>query len=418
MEIKNTIYVPDCNVSFIGLKNALNIQGYDIVKLDKLKEDTKRNKTQMIKDEVKDGGYAVGPSHDEGGIPGYVKTTGQTIEFEGGESIINKRSMSMNEKVVCEGTPKGVASAVNMLGGGVKFSEEGTCKIVSGDGVGTTSEEVYDKNKDKLEKKSKIKAEEGYYFQKPEWYQERLEQLKKYYGWYKPLVEGKIYEIIDEARDKRYNYIVYHICIQREINGELKDYCVVVEITYEGKDNEDFVRTSGKILRFSDENDYTNVPPIVLAELNKLGKEFIEGYNQHYGSDYYYDYFNVVFDQDYDPWDYQEDNDDIRGANGYDTTPKYKPESEIIFREGGDIYEAANGMNIESKPIIGEVKTKELEFSVVGGGSMVLEPETYMVVQVYNHNGHKYYVTNKWYKKYKQVPLIIVDDIVDKYTPY
>ena len=36
------------------------------------------------------GGLAEGPSHDDGGIPGIVRSNGQRIEFEGGEIIVNK----------------------------------------------------------------------------------------------------------------------------------------------------------------------------------------------------------------------------------------------------------------------------------------------------------------------------------------
>lgn len=41
------------------------------------------------------GGMAVGKSHLSGGMPGVIKTTGQPIEFEGGEYIINKKSVNL-----------------------------------------------------------------------------------------------------------------------------------------------------------------------------------------------------------------------------------------------------------------------------------------------------------------------------------
>jgi tape measure domain-containing protein len=41
------------------------------------------------------GGMAVGKSHLSGGMPGVIRATGQPIEFEGGEYIINKRSVDM-----------------------------------------------------------------------------------------------------------------------------------------------------------------------------------------------------------------------------------------------------------------------------------------------------------------------------------
>ena len=42
------------------------------------------------------GGLTEGKSHKEGGIPMKVKSTGQNIEVEGGEGIINKKSMNVN----------------------------------------------------------------------------------------------------------------------------------------------------------------------------------------------------------------------------------------------------------------------------------------------------------------------------------
>ena len=64
---------------------------------------------------VAKGGFTVGPSHDDGGIPMTVKSTGQKIEVEGGEGIINKHSMSDNRKYTVTGTPKQIASAINEI---------------------------------------------------------------------------------------------------------------------------------------------------------------------------------------------------------------------------------------------------------------------------------------------------------------
>ena len=71
---------------------------------------------------VAKGGFTIGPSHAEGGIPMTVKSTGQKIEVEGGEGIINKRSMADNRRFRVEGTPKQIASAINEIdGNGVQF---------------------------------------------------------------------------------------------------------------------------------------------------------------------------------------------------------------------------------------------------------------------------------------------------------
>lgn len=75
------------------------------------------------------GGELHGPSHAQGGID--IITPEGKISAEGGETILNKRSMASEEHVVCEGTPKEVASKINELEGGVSFSPGGTCKVVS-----------------------------------------------------------------------------------------------------------------------------------------------------------------------------------------------------------------------------------------------------------------------------------------------
>jgi len=70
------------------------------------------------------GGFTVGPSHADGGIPMTVKSTGQKIEVEGGEAIINKKSMADNRKYKVEGTPRQIASAINEIdGNGVSFDK-------------------------------------------------------------------------------------------------------------------------------------------------------------------------------------------------------------------------------------------------------------------------------------------------------
>ncbi len=52
------------------------------------------------------GGLAKGASHKEGGIKATVKSTGQNIEFEGGEVIINKRNVADETLLEFEGEKK------------------------------------------------------------------------------------------------------------------------------------------------------------------------------------------------------------------------------------------------------------------------------------------------------------------------
>jgi hypothetical protein len=83
------------------------------------------------------GGLAYGNSHDNGGIPLVVKSTGQNIEIEGGEGVINKRSMQMSEKLDFEGkklTPCEIISKINEMGGGVKFKCDDVKEIIENDG--------------------------------------------------------------------------------------------------------------------------------------------------------------------------------------------------------------------------------------------------------------------------------------------
>lgn len=79
----------------------------------------------------KNGGILSGPSHKDGGIDAIIRSSGGKISLEGEEAIINKRSMGMNVNIVCEGTPSGVASAVNELGGGLQFDANGRCYIIN-----------------------------------------------------------------------------------------------------------------------------------------------------------------------------------------------------------------------------------------------------------------------------------------------
>lgn len=62
------------------------------------------------------GGITKGKSHKEGGIPMQVKSTGQKVELEGGEGVINKRNMSDTKKHTFDGkqlTKCEIASEIN-----------------------------------------------------------------------------------------------------------------------------------------------------------------------------------------------------------------------------------------------------------------------------------------------------------------
>lgn len=70
------------------------------------------------------GGLIDGKSHAEGGV---TFTSGQSrIELEGGEGVINKRTMQSKDIVSVTGTPRQIASKINSMNGyGVAFSRGG-----------------------------------------------------------------------------------------------------------------------------------------------------------------------------------------------------------------------------------------------------------------------------------------------------
>ena len=74
---------------------------------------------------IKRGGITYGKSHAEGGIPVKNQSTGDMLEVEGGEGIVNKRSMASDKMVKLNGKDMTICEAVsqlNQLEGGVQFS--------------------------------------------------------------------------------------------------------------------------------------------------------------------------------------------------------------------------------------------------------------------------------------------------------
>lgn len=75
------------------------------------------------------GGILDGPSHENGGIKTRIKSTGEIVEVQGGEDILTAEVNNIKDRYVCEGTPGGIASELNIIGGGVKFADDGNCRI-------------------------------------------------------------------------------------------------------------------------------------------------------------------------------------------------------------------------------------------------------------------------------------------------
>ena len=74
------------------------------------------------------GGYLVGRRHSEGGIKAVNKSTGQSLEMEGGEVVITRNAVSDPTKRSFNGkmmTNREILSTINQSGGGVAFAEGG-----------------------------------------------------------------------------------------------------------------------------------------------------------------------------------------------------------------------------------------------------------------------------------------------------
>jgi hypothetical protein len=73
---------------------------------------------------IKHGTITHGPSHAEGGIKVFNKSTETILEVEGGEGVVNKKSMASSRKVKLNGQELSICEAVSKLNemeGGVRF---------------------------------------------------------------------------------------------------------------------------------------------------------------------------------------------------------------------------------------------------------------------------------------------------------
>ena len=122
----------------------------------------KASKVDAKELKMEKGGLTKGKSHDEGGIKMVVKSTGQRVELEGGEGVLNKKVMSDDKKYDFEGkdmTACEIASELNQQkGDGVafecedvegKFEDGGSIKDFElGGFISTTPNSVQTKNSD------------------------------------------------------------------------------------------------------------------------------------------------------------------------------------------------------------------------------------------------------------------------------
>lgn len=92
----------------------------------------KKDGTTIATKDTTDGGLFVGKSHaEDGGIKTINIETNEPLLVEGGETILNKHAMQIEDEFVCTGTPKDIASKINELKDtGVSWSDKGSCRIV------------------------------------------------------------------------------------------------------------------------------------------------------------------------------------------------------------------------------------------------------------------------------------------------
>ncbi len=136
------------------------------------------------------GGITEGKSHKEGGIPMEVKSTGQKVELEGGEAVINKRNMASTKKFEFEGKEKTIceiASEINSAdGNGVQID----CNNITGKkyeyakGGKILDEYQEDSFKEWMDDGNVIEFEKGVYSTQDAQYSNKLkgmDELRKYF---------------------------------------------------------------------------------------------------------------------------------------------------------------------------------------------------------------------------------------------
>lgn len=117
----------------------------------------------MARKKYKRGGLTKGKSHSKGGMPMEVKSTGQKVELEGGEGVINKHVMSSKKKFTYQGketTACEIASDLNQkTGNGVSFDCDETKNT---DMTPTDPSTGFAKGGDVSDKVKFLMEEEGY----------------------------------------------------------------------------------------------------------------------------------------------------------------------------------------------------------------------------------------------------------------
>jgi hypothetical protein len=163
------------------------------------------------------GGITEGKSHKEGGIPMEVKSTGQKVELEGGEGVINKRNMASDKKFEFQGkemTTCEIASEINSANGnGVQID----CDNVTGKkyeyatGGKILDEEQESSFKEWMDDGNVVEFEKGVYSTQDAQYRNRLkgmDELRRYFR----------KEFLSDSYAKGGGVFKFPIAIERKIN--------------------------------------------------------------------------------------------------------------------------------------------------------------------------------------------------------
>lgn len=176
------------------------------------------------------GGITEGKSHKEGGIPMVVKSTGQQVELEGGEGVINKRNMASTKTFEFEGKEKTICEIASEINSSDRNGVQIDCDNVTGTkykykkGGKILNEEQEQSFKEWMEDGNVHKFEDGYSTQDAQWSNRLtgLDELRKYFrkeflsdsyakgGWvlYDEDTEKliKVFSTESEARKNLYEY--------------------------------------------------------------------------------------------------------------------------------------------------------------------------------------------------------------------
>mgnify|MGYP000551218018 CR=1 FL=1 len=163
------------------------------------------------------GGITEGKSHKEGGIPMVVKSTGQHVELEGGEGVINKRNMASTKTFDFEGkkmTICEIASKINSTdGNGVQID----CDSVTGTkykyakGGKILNEDEEESFKEWMDDGNVISFEKDVYSTQDAQYRNRLkgmDELRRYFR----------KEFLSDSYAKGGGVFKFPIAIERKIN--------------------------------------------------------------------------------------------------------------------------------------------------------------------------------------------------------